>query len=59
MFFLTQNKNNVSILELKRLLDITYRAAWRLKHKFLQTMLERKQTTVLSGLCTAAGSNRA
>jgi len=49
MFFLTQNKNNVSILELKRLLGITYRAAWRLKHKLMQTMFEREQTTVLSG----------
>lgn len=48
MFFLTQNKNNVAILELKRLIGISYRAAWRLKHKLMQVMYEREQSTVLS-----------
>jgi hypothetical protein len=48
MFFLTQNKNNVAILELRRLIGISYRAAWRLKHKLMQVMYEREQTTVLS-----------
>jgi transposase-like protein len=48
MFFLTQNKNNVSILELKRLIGISYRTAWRLKHKLMQVMYEREQSTVLS-----------
>ena len=33
LYFLTQNKNNVSALELKRLLGISYPAAWRMKHK--------------------------
>ena len=49
MFFLTQNKNNVAILELRRLIGISYRAAWRLKHKLMQVMYEREQTTKLSG----------
>ena len=48
MFFLTQNKNNVAILELRRLIGISYRAAWRLKHKLMQVMYEREQSTVLS-----------
>lgn len=48
MFFLTQNKNNVAILELRRLIGVSYRAAWRLKHKLMQTMYEREQTTMLS-----------
>lgn len=48
MFFLTQNKNNVAILELRRLIGVSYRAAWRLKHKLMQTMYEREQSTVLS-----------
>lgn len=48
MYFLSQNKNNVSSLELKRLLGLTYRAAWRIKHKLMQVMFEREQTTKLS-----------
>lgn len=48
MFFLTQSKNNVSILELMRLIGVSYRAAWRLKHKLMQSMYEREQTTMLS-----------
>ena len=48
MFFLTQNKNNVAILELRRLIGISYRAAWRLKHKLMQVMYEREQSTKLS-----------
>lgn len=48
MFFLTQTKNNVAILELRRLMGISYRAAWRIKHKLMQVMYEREQFTVLS-----------
>jgi len=49
MFFLTQNKNNVSTLELKRHIGVGYSAAWRLKHKLMQVMYERETTTILSG----------
>lgn len=49
MFFLTQNKNNVSMLELRRLIGVSYRAAWRIKHKLMQVMYEREQSTILSG----------
>ena len=49
MFLLTQNKNNVSTLELRRLIGISYPAAWRMKHKLMQVMCERESTTRLSG----------
>ena len=49
MYLLTQNKNNVSILELRRLLGIGYCAAWRMKHKLMQIMCERESNTRLSG----------
>lgn len=49
MFFMTQNKNNISILELKRHLGVGYSAAWRVKHKLMQVMYEREETTKLSG----------
>jgi transposase-like protein len=47
IYHLTQPKNNVSALELKRLLGISYKAAWRLKHKLMQVMDEREATRVL------------
>ena len=49
LYFLTQNKNNVSGLELKRLLGITYPAAWRMKHKLMQVMVEREAGRKLEG----------
>ena len=49
MYFLTQNKNGVSALSLKRQLGIGYNAAWRLKHKILQVMKERDDSKPLSG----------
>jgi transposase-like protein len=49
MYFLTQTKNNVSALELKRLLGVCYRTAWRLKHKLLQVMTEREAPRRLVG----------
>lgn len=49
MFFLTQNKNNISTLELRRHLGISYPAAWRMKHKLMQVMYEREGETKLSG----------
>jgi len=48
MYFLTQNKNNISTLELRRLLGISYPAAWRMKHKLMQVMFERENATRLS-----------
>lgn len=48
MYLLTQNKNNVSILELRRMIGVSYPAAWRIKHKIMQVMFERESTTKLS-----------
>jgi len=49
MYFLSQNKSNISMLELKRLVGVSYPAAWRMKHKLMQVMYERESTTRLSG----------
>lgn len=49
MYFMTQTKNNVSALELKRLIGVCYRTAWRVKHKLAQVMSEREESTILSG----------
>lgn len=49
MFLMTQSKNNISALELRRLLGVSYPAAWRVKHKLMQVMYERETTTKLSG----------
>ena len=49
MYVMTQSKNNVSALELKRLIGVCYRTAWLVKHKLMTVMFERAQTTRLSG----------
>lgn len=49
MYFLTQSKNNVSALELMRLVGVCYRTAWRLKHKILEVMSERESSRQLEG----------
>ncbi len=49
MYFLSQTKNNVSILELRRLVGLSYQTAWRMKHKLIQVMYERESSTRLSG----------
>ena len=49
MYFLSQTKNNVSILELRRLVGLSYQTAWRMKHKLMQVMCERESSTRLSG----------
>jgi transposase-like protein len=49
MYFLSQTKNNVSILELHRLVGLSYPTAWRMKHKLMQVMYERENSTRLSG----------
>ena len=49
MYFLTQSKNNLSSLERMRLMGVSYRTAWRIKHKLLQVMTEREETRKLDG----------
>ena len=48
-FHLTQAKNGVSALELKRLVGVNDKAAWRLKHKLMQVMDERESDRLLHG----------
>lgn len=55
LYVLTQTKNNVSALELKRHLGVCYgprppgRTAWRLKHKLMQAMTHREEGRKLAG----------
>ena len=49
MYLMTQNKNGVSALELRRQLGISYNAAWRMKQKLMQVMLERNSKRKLQG----------
>ena len=49
IYLITQAKNGVSALDLMRSLGISWRAAWRLKHKILRAMLEQEAGRVLRG----------
>lgn len=49
MHLLTQAKNNVSALELKRHLGVRYKTAWLLKHKLMQVMSVREASRRLDG----------
>ena len=49
MHLLCQAKNNVSALELKRHLGVSYPSALMLKHKLMQVMAEREQDRRLDG----------
>ena len=46
---LTQAKNNVAALELKRPLGVCYRTAWLVKHKLLEVMRQREEGRRLTG----------
>jgi len=49
MYFLTQSKNSVSALELRRLIGVSYPTAWLVSHKLMSVMLTKEKTTKLSG----------
>jgi ribosomal protein L37AE/L43A len=49
MQLLTQAKNNVSALELRRQLGVSYRSAWLLKHKIMEAMRRCEQDRELDG----------
>jgi len=49
MHLMTQAKNNVSALELKRHLGVSYPTAWLLKHKIMEVMVQREQSRRLTG----------
>ncbi len=48
LYFVTQGKIGLSILELRRVLGLSYKAAWRLKLKLMQAMFEREVKTILA-----------
>ena len=49
IYLITQDKKGISAMELHRHLGISYNAAWRMKHKLMQVMLERDHGKKLSG----------
>jgi ribosomal protein L37AE/L43A len=49
MHLLTQAKNNVSALELKRHLGVSYPTAWLVKHKLMEVMRLREDGRQLTG----------
>lgn len=49
IYLLSQSKNNVSALELRRILGVNYKAAWRLKHKLLEVMMQGESGRQLQG----------
>ena len=49
MHLLTQSKNNVAALELKRHLGVCYKTAWLVKHKLMEVMRTREDTRLLEG----------
>lgn len=49
MYLLSQSKNGLAALALKRQLGVSYKTAWALKHKLMQAMREREASRRLSG----------
>lgn len=49
MYLLTQNKNAISALSLSRQLGVSYKSAWLLKHKLMQSMGQRDARYRLQG----------
>jgi transposase-like protein len=49
LFLMSQSKNNIAALELKRQLGVGYPTAWRVKHKLMQVMAEREAGRALQG----------
>ena len=49
MYFISQSKNGIAALELKRQIGVSYKTAWRMKHKLMQVMTERDEQKKLSG----------
>ena len=49
IYLMTQDKKGVSAMKLHRHLGISYNAAWRIRHKLMQVMMERDREHPLRG----------
>lgn len=49
LYLLTQSKNNLSALSLKRQLGVAYKTAWLIKHKIMDVMADRESRRQLTG----------
>jgi len=49
MYLMTQHKGGISALALKRHLGVSYKSAWLLKHKLMQTMAQHDASYRLQG----------
>jgi hypothetical protein len=49
IFLMSQSKNNIAALDLKRQLGVSFPTAWRVKHKLMQVMAERQAGRALQG----------
>lgn len=49
IYLMTQCKNGISTLEMMRHLGVSYRTAWRLRHKLMEVMYERDAGRKLEG----------
>ena len=49
IYLMTQDKKGISAMKLHRHLGISYNAAWRMKHKLMQVMVERDRQHPLAG----------
>ena len=49
IYFMTQDKKGCSAMKLHRQLGISYNAAWRMRHKLMQVMMERDREYTLTG----------
>ncbi len=53
IYLVTQNKNNILALSLKRQIGVCYRTGWRVKHKLLEAMAQREDVRLLEGVVIA------
>ena len=53
IYFMTQDKKGVSAMKLHRQLGISYNAAWRMRHKLMQVMMERDREHPLGGFTSS------
>ncbi len=49
MYLVTQSKNGISAMDLKRQLGVSYNTAWRVKQKLMQALRERDDSQPLQG----------